>query len=178
MHEARARDRPQPRIVCEQPVEERSVAIARAGVDHEPGGFVEDQQVRVVVEDGERSRLGGRPAVALDGADDTGPFPARDTIPDPYRRPVEGRGAGADPSLDPGAGVLREELRERPVGSRPGERVGYDAVESDGFRHRPAHEAASRGLPDPGALRSGKTGGYVAAARGHRGPGDPGSKSC
>ena len=149
MHEARARDRPQPRIVCEQTVEERSVAIARAGVNHEPGGFVEDQQVRVVVEDGKRPRLGDGPVIVFDGTDDADPFTTRDAIPDPHRRTVEGRGAGADPSLDSSAGVLWEERRERPVGSRTGEHVGYDAVESEGRRHRPAHEVASRGFRIP-----------------------------
>ena len=150
MNEAGTRDRPQPRIICEQTIEECSVAIARTGVDHEPGGFVERQQIRIVVEDGKRSRLRGRPIITLDRAEDTDPLSARDPILDPYCCTVEGCGTGADPFLDSCPGVLWKDLRERLVGSRPGQGAGYDPIESGVLRHRLAHKAASRGFRIPG----------------------------
>ena len=145
MDESGAWNGPQPGIVGEQSIEKRPVAIARTGMDHEAGGLVEHQQVRVLVENGKRSRLCSRHLVALDFAVDTDSLAAQDPVPRPSGGSVEGGGAGPDPLLDPGPGMLRKDPGERLVGPQPAQYAGYDSIESNVLRHRRSRRISPRG---------------------------------
>ena len=132
----------QPGIVRQQPVQQRTVAIARTGVDDQPGRLVEHEQVGIFVEDAKRSRLRLRCLVGLDGADDPDVFSARHAIPGPYRCTVESRVAGTDPSLNAGTGVLREHPRKSEVGSRATEGAGNHPFKPDCEHRRATCESA------------------------------------
>ena len=92
MHETGARDGPKPRVVCEQPIEEGSVAIAGTGMHHQPRWLVDHEHVRICVKNCEGPRLCLRQLVVLDGAEDADLLTPRDPILDPHRRTVKGGG--------------------------------------------------------------------------------------
>lgn len=120
--------------VMKEGVDEGAVGVTRGGVDDEAGGLVDDEDVRVLVEDVEGDVLGGD----LDGDS------LRDGKEDGVARLEDGAGfgglaikrgvAGLDEVLEAGAGVLRQAGVEEAVQALTGVlgQVGFEFVVGHG----------------------------------------------
>ncbi len=127
VHDARARQRGQRGRVMQQRVLQRAVAVAAARMHDEAGRLVEDEERVVLVHDRERDRLRGHAVVGRRrrfGDDDR--LAAVQLV---ARRHDDRRAdddlAGLDPALEAIARMLRQQLRQRLVEPRAGQRRGH-----------------------------------------------------
>jgi hypothetical protein len=108
--------------MVQERVEERSRPIAAARVDHQAGGLVDHQHVGVLVDDGERDRLGAEGGILLAGDErDLDRFAALYLQARRGGAAVDPHVARGDQARQPRARLLREQARERLVEPQPGE---------------------------------------------------------
>ena len=146
--------------VVEQGVHERAGGVPGAGMNHQPGGLVEDQQPGVLEDDRERDRLGRRLRGLGLGDLDLDQLSGLDARRGPARPAVQRDVAGADQRLETGAAVCRQPLDE----------PGVEALARRGLidrkamtRGRVASPGTARRLPRPAAWRSRWTGTWRAS---------------
>ena len=130
VHDARARQRGQRGRVMQQRVLQRAVAVAGARMHDEAGGLVEDEERVVLVDDRERDRLCGHAGVRRGRHFDDGHrFAAVQLVARGHHdRRADHDLAGLDPALEAIARMLRQQLRQRLVEPRPGQRGGHGEV--------------------------------------------------
>ena len=127
VHDARPRHAGERRIQVQQRIHQRAVGVARAGMNHQPGGLVHHQQMRILVDDRDVQCL-GLPAlgVARLGDLELHALAAGDPVPRPAGTAIHLRKATANPFRKPRAGVFRKHGRQRLIEPRTGKLVGYD----------------------------------------------------
>jgi hypothetical protein len=92
---------------------------------HQPGGFVHHQQVRVLVDDIERNRLGGRRHLgAAFGQLHADFLAAAQAHARRERRAVHGHPAVPNPCLQAASGEIRQQRRQHLVEPLPGQLGG------------------------------------------------------
>jgi hypothetical protein len=135
VHDATARHPRQRRVVVQQRVLQRPGRVARPGMNHQAGGFVDHNKGRILVDDIKRNGLGQhRPFVGLPGIDDhrlaaghRGPAPGRGTI--------DGQVTGFQPALQPRSRELREKRGQRDIKPVAGGALGDDGLSLNALHH-------------------------------------------
>ena len=99
----------------QQRVHQRSARVARAGMDHHPGGLVHNDEIVVHQQQFERQifRRGHQRGPGQDF--DLNGFSSRDPVRGPRRAPVDPHIAFADQFLNPRAAQRRDALREKQI---------------------------------------------------------------
>jgi len=125
MHDAGAGDCGKLWRMVQQRVGERAVPIAATGMDHQPRGFVDDDERIVFVDDRERQGLRYErvPARIRQRRDDDA-LAAIDLLFRRRRPARDGNAAGIDPRSDAAARVLGDQPRQRLIEPQPGKLVG------------------------------------------------------
>jgi hypothetical protein len=118
MHDARpqlAADAAEIVDFMQERVDERALRVTGGGMDDHAGGFVDDDQVRILVDDVEVEILGlRRRARRFGNLDADGVASAYHSIG--WNRPAgDGDFAAFDEALNPGARVARQHAREIPI---------------------------------------------------------------
>ena len=140
VHDARARDQREFRCMVQQCIGERAVPVTAAGMNHEPGGLVDDDDGGVLIHDGERDRLrheGCRARIGERQDDD-----ALAPIQTPRRfdgAAREGDATGVDPRADAAARMQGQQARQRLVQAQAVARSGD--VDDHALRRRSALRA-------------------------------------
>jgi hypothetical protein len=115
MNDARPQDAADARQVphmMEKRVHQRAGRSACTGMDHQPGGLVYDEQVRVLVHDGKRDVLRGRTGRLRLGHHDGHPLAFAHPRRRPRGRPVDGHRAVGDEGLQACAAEVGQSARQ------------------------------------------------------------------
>ena len=115
VHDAGARQPAEFGVARQQRVLQRLVGVAGAGMHDQPGGFVDDEDVLVLVRHHERNGLGFRCRFLGHGAGNGDHFTAVDLVPGAANGPVDQHFTGLDPRLEAAAGVVGQQASKRLV---------------------------------------------------------------
>ena len=121
VHDARARDRGELGVAMQERVQQRAVAVARAGMHDQPRRLVEHERRVVLVHDRERDRLRG--VVDRDArrvGHDVDALAARELAARRGGHAVDDHASRVDPRLEPAARMLGQEAREGLVEAQAG----------------------------------------------------------
>ena len=135
MHQTGARQCRQFRRAMQQGIDQRAIAMAGGRMRHQPGRFVNHQQIVIFVQYDQRNRLRQSRGFDLELQIAAHGFPAGDRVARPTNDAVHPQLARLEPLLQTTARIGRQQLRQCLIQPHSGTGGGNPAIDSFGRRH-------------------------------------------